>query len=67
NGNFLLYPKLQKIIMSIGIFVIGIVGGLVLSGDKSLLNFYIGLFGSSIISYFLLSKLLKWKFSWNAK
>ncbi|MBK5471118.1 MULTISPECIES: ABC transporter permease subunit [Bacillus] len=67
NGNFLLYPKLQKIIMSIGIFVIGIVGGLVLRGDKSLLNFYIGFLGASIISYFLLSKLLKWKFSWNAK
>ncbi|MFE6135271.1 ABC transporter permease subunit [Bacillus sp. NPDC057893] len=67
NGSFLLYPKLQKIVMYFAIFFIGIVGGLVLGRDKSLLNFYIGFFGASIISYFLLSKLLKWKFSWNTK
>ncbi|MGU3372323.1 ABC transporter permease subunit [Bacillus mycoides] len=67
NGSFLLYPKLQKIVMSFVIFFIGIVAGLVLRGDKSLLNFYIGFLGTSVISYFLLSKLLKWKFSWNTK
>ncbi|WP_002145904.1 ABC-2 transporter permease [Bacillus cereus] len=67
NGSFLLYPKLQKIVMSFVIFFIGIVAGLVLRGDKLLLNFYIGFFGAGTISYFLLSKLLKWKFSWNAK
>ncbi|MDF9557813.1 ABC transporter permease subunit [Bacillus tropicus] len=64
NGSFLLYPKLQKIVMAFVIFFIGIVGGLVLRGDKSLLNFYIGFLGTSVISYFLLSKILKWKFAW---
>ncbi|WP_242297048.1 ABC transporter permease subunit [Bacillus cereus group sp. BfR-BA-01382] len=67
NGSFLLYPNLQKIVIGLAVFFIGIVAGLVLRGDKSLLNFYIGFFGASTMSYFLLSKLLKWKFSWNAK
>ncbi|PEB53180.1 acetoin ABC transporter permease [Bacillus pseudomycoides] len=67
NGNFLLYPKLQKIFMACAIFFIGIIGGLMIPGSQSLLNFYIGFFGTSLISYFLLPKILKWKFSWNFK
>ncbi|MES5944443.1 ABC transporter permease subunit [Bacillus cereus group sp. MG6] len=67
NGSFLLYPKFQKIVMSLAIFFMGIVGGLVLGRDKSLLNFYIGFFVTSIITYFLLPKILKWKVSWNFK
>ncbi|MFJ8527718.1 ABC transporter permease subunit [Bacillus sp. NPDC094106] len=67
NGNFLLYPKLQKIVMACAIFFIGICGGLIIGGTRSLLNFYIGFLGASIISYFLLSKILKWKVSWNFK
>ncbi|EJR43331.1 ABC transporter permease subunit [Bacillus mycoides] len=67
NGSFLLYPKLQKTFMVCAIFCIGISGGLIIGGTHSLLNFYIGLFGTSIISYFLLSKILRLKVSWNFK
>ncbi|EJS70902.1 ABC transporter permease subunit [Bacillus cereus] len=67
NGSFLLYPKLQKTFMFCAIFCIGISGGLIIGGTHSLLNFYVGLFGTSIISYFLLYKILKLKVSWNFK
>ncbi|PEU05069.1 acetoin ABC transporter permease [Bacillus cereus] len=67
NGSFLLYPKLQKTFMVCAIFCIGISGGLIIGGTHSLLNFYVGLFGTSIISYFLLSKILRLKVSWNFK
>ncbi|PGK47050.1 acetoin ABC transporter permease [Bacillus anthracis] len=65
NGNYLLYPKLQKVVLACAIFFGGIAGGLMLSGAHSLPSFYIGFLGASIISYVLLSKLLKWKFVWN--
>ncbi|EJR52695.1 hypothetical protein IIM_03011 [Bacillus cereus VD107] len=67
NGNYLLYPKLQKLVMACAIFFIGIVGGLMLSRAHSLLSFYIGFLGASLITYFLLPKILKWKVSWNFK
>ncbi|GAB6413210.1 ABC-2 transporter permease [Bacillus luti] len=67
NGSFLLYPTLQKIVIGLAIFFIGIVGGVILGRDKSLLNFYTGFFVTSIITYFLLPKILKWKVSWNFK
>ncbi|OFD43357.1 acetoin ABC transporter permease [Bacillus mycoides] len=67
NGNYLLYPKLQKVVMACATFFIGIVGGLMLSSAHSLFSFYIGFFGASLITYFLLPKMLKWKISWNFK
>jgi len=67
NGNYLLYPKLQKVVMACAIFFGGIVGGLMLSRSQSLSSFYIGFLVTSLITYFLLSKILKWKVSWNFK
>ncbi|MGH1283214.1 ABC transporter permease subunit [Bacillus toyonensis] len=67
NGNYLLYPKLQKVVMACAIFFGGIVGGLMLSRAQSLPSFYIGFLVTSFITYFLLSKILKWKVSWNFK
>ncbi|HHT7187127.1 TPA: ABC transporter permease subunit [Bacillus cereus] len=67
NGNYLLYPKLQKVVIACAIFFGGIIGGLMLSGAHSLISFYIGFWGASLITYFLLPKILKWKVSWNFK
>ncbi|PEG08203.1 acetoin ABC transporter permease [Bacillus wiedmannii] len=67
NGNFILYPRLQKAIIICAILLIGIVGGLTLSSTHSLSSFYIGFLVTSFITYFFLPKILKWKFSWNFK
>lgn len=67
NGNFILYPRLQKAVILCAILLIGIVGGLTLSSTHSLLDFYIGFLVASLITYFLLPKILKWKVSWNFK
>ncbi len=67
NGNYLLYPKLQKLVMACAIFFGGIVGGLILSRAHSLSSFYIGFLITSFITYFFLPKILKWKVSWNFK
>ncbi|MGE6364650.1 ABC-2 transporter permease [Bacillus paramycoides] len=67
NGNYLLYPKLQKVVIGCAIFFGGIVGGLTLSRAQSLSSFYIGFLVASLIMYFLLPKILKWKVSWNFK
>ncbi|TKI94549.1 ABC transporter permease, partial [Bacillus wiedmannii] len=67
NGNYLLYPKLQKVVMACAIFFGGTVGGLMLSGAQSLPSFYIGFLVTSLIMYFFLPKILKWKVSWNFK
>jgi ABC-type transport system involved in multi-copper enzyme maturation permease subunit len=67
NGNYLLYPKLQKVVMACAIFFGGIVGGLMLSRAHSLSSFYIGFLVTSLIMYFFLPKILKWKVSWNFK
>ncbi|MEF7656787.1 ABC transporter permease subunit [Bacillus thuringiensis] len=65
NGNYLLYPKLQKVVSACAIFFGGIVGGLILSHAQSLGSFYIGFLVTSFIMYFFLPKILKWKFTWN--
>ncbi|HDR4420222.1 TPA: ABC transporter permease subunit [Bacillus cereus] len=65
NGNYLLYPKLQKVVLACAIFFGGTVGGLMLSGAQSLPSFYIGFLVTSFIMYFFLPKILKWKFTWN--
>ncbi|PFL69257.1 acetoin ABC transporter permease [Bacillus cereus] len=65
NGNYLLYPKLQKVVLACAIFFGGIVGGLMLSRAQSLSSFYIGFLVTSFIMYFFLPKILKWKFTWN--
>ena len=67
NGNFILYPRLQKAVILCSILIIGIVGGLTLSSTHSLVSFYIGFLVTSFITYFLLPKILKWKVSWNFK
>ncbi|MFL1664899.1 ABC transporter permease subunit [Bacillus cereus] len=67
NGNYLLYPKLQKVVLACAIFFGGIVGGLILSHEQSLPSFYIGFLVTSFITYFFLPKILKWKVSWNFK
>ncbi|TKH20201.1 ABC transporter permease [Bacillus wiedmannii] len=67
NGNYLLYPKLQKVVMACAIFFGGIVGGLILSHKQSLASFYIGFLVTSFITYFFLPKILKWKVYWNFK
>ncbi|MDA1676582.1 MULTISPECIES: ABC transporter permease subunit [unclassified Bacillus cereus group] len=67
NGNYLLYPKLQKVVLACAIFFGGIVGGLILSHKQSLSSFYIGFLVTSFITYFFLPKILKWKVSWNFK
>ncbi|HDR7515790.1 ABC transporter permease subunit [Bacillus mobilis] len=67
NGNFILYPRLQKAVILCAILLIGIVGGLTLSSTRSLSSFYIGFLVTSFITYFFLPKILKWKVSWNFK
>ncbi|CAI8788134.1 MULTISPECIES: ABC-2 transporter permease [Bacillus] len=67
NGRFLLYPKLKKLFMICSVIFIGMFWGVLLGGSGSLFSYYMGFFGASIFSYFLLSRLLKWKFSWNVK
>ncbi|PGS26675.1 acetoin ABC transporter permease [Bacillus cereus] len=67
NGNYLLYPKLQKVVLACAIFFGGTIGGLMLSGAQSLSSFYIGFLVTSFLTYFFLPKILKWKVSWNFK
>lgn len=67
NGNFLLYPKLKKLCMICCVIFIGMFGGMVAGGSRSILNYYIGFIGTSTIVYLLLSRLLKLKFSWRVK
>ncbi|WP_242240247.1 ABC transporter permease subunit [Bacillus cereus group sp. BfR-BA-01309] len=66
NGNFILYPRLQKAVILCAILLIGIVGGLTLNSTHSLSSFYIGFLVTSFITYFFLPKILKWKFTWNS-
>ncbi|MBP3970369.1 ABC transporter permease subunit [Bacillus sp. WL1] len=67
NGNFLLYPNLKKLCMICCVIFIGMFGGMLVGGSRSILNYYIGFIGTSTIVYLLLSRLLKLKFSWNVK
>lgn len=67
NGNFLLYPKLKTLCMICCVIFIGMFGGMAAGGSRSILNYYIGFIGTSMIVYLLLSRLLKFKFSWRVK
>lgn len=67
NGNFLLYPKLKTLCMICCVIFIGMFGGMATGGSHSILNYYIGFIGTSTIVYLLLSRLLKFKFSWRVK
>ncbi len=64
NGNFLLYPKLKTLCMICCVIFIGMFGGMAAGGSRSILNYYIGFIGTSMIVYLLLSRLLKFKFSY---
>ncbi|MEH7455973.1 ABC transporter permease [Bacillus sp. JJ1127] len=79
NGNFLLYPQLNKICMLCCVIFIGMLGGMLAGGgmvargimigggSHAILKYYIGFIGTSTIIYLLLSRLLKLKFSWPVK
>ncbi|MEN1934595.1 ABC transporter permease subunit [Paenibacillus sp. 102] len=67
NGKILLFPSLQKWFMICTVLCFGLFGGRVLGGRDALLSYYIGFFLTSIISYFIFTRLLKLKFAFGGK
>ncbi|EMA6341431.1 ABC transporter permease [Bacillus cytotoxicus] len=67
NGKIFIYSKIKKIFFVCSVLIVGLIGGAIVQNYHSLLIYYIGFLGASSIAYFLLSRLLKWKLSWNVK
>ncbi|SFI54306.1 MULTISPECIES: ABC transporter permease subunit [unclassified Bacillus (in: firmicutes)] len=63
NGKILLFPKSQKWFIACTVICIALLGGRILGMRLSIWGYYISVFGTGIISYIILTRLLKWKFS----
>ncbi|HDX9589202.1 TPA: ABC transporter permease subunit [Bacillus pseudomycoides] len=63
NGKILLFPKLQKIFIVCTVICFALFGARLLGGINSLVSYYIGFLGTGGITYLILSRLLKWRFS----
>ncbi|WP_459499618.1 ABC-2 transporter permease [Bacillus sp. C1] len=67
NGKILLFPKLHKWFMFCTVLCFALFGGRVLGGKAAFFSYYIGFFITGTISYFIFTRLLKWKFSFGGK
>lgn len=67
NGNLLLFPRLQTLLLPFAVLCSALAGGLITSEMDSLFSYYIGFFMAGITSYFILQQLLKFKISFGAK
>ncbi|MEI4800485.1 ABC transporter permease subunit [Bacillus sp. FJAT-51639] len=67
NGKILLFPKLQKLFIVCTVTCFALLGARLLGGINSLVSYYIGFLGTGVITYLLLSRLLKWKFSFSGR
>ncbi|PDY48940.1 ABC transporter permease subunit [Bacillus pseudomycoides] len=67
NGRIVLFPNLQKWFTACTILCFSLLGGRFFGGTDSLWGYYIGVLITSIISYVILVRLLKWKFSFNTR
>ncbi|MDM5189786.1 ABC transporter permease subunit [Bacillus sp. DX4.1] len=67
NGKILLFPGLQKWFMFCTVLCFALFGGRLLGGRDALLAYYVGFFITSIMSYFVFTRLLKLKFSFGGK
>ncbi|MDP7977008.1 ABC transporter permease subunit [Bacillus sp. WLY-B-L8] len=63
NGKILLFPKLQKFFIICTVTCFALLGARLLGGINSLASYYIGFLGTGGITYLILSRLLKWRFS----
>ncbi|MGG2064573.1 ABC transporter permease subunit [Bacillus sp. S14(2024)] len=63
NGKILLFPKLQKLFIVCTVTCFALLGARLLGGINSLASYYIGFLSTGSICYFILSRLLKQKFS----
>ncbi|MCM3735946.1 ABC-2 transporter permease [Bacillus cytotoxicus] len=66
NGNFLLFPQLQKWFIGCTVLCFSLLGGRAL-GANILWSYYLTFLGTGIISYIILTRLLKWKFSFGGR
>lgn len=63
SGKILLFPKLQKLFIICTVTCFSLLGARLLGGINSLVSYYIGFLGTGVITYLILSRLLKRKFS----
>ncbi|MFD0770819.1 ABC transporter permease subunit [Bacillus sp. CGMCC 1.60114] len=67
NGKILLFPQLQKWFIGCTVLCFALFGGRLLGGRDAFLAYYVGFFIASIVSYFVFTRLLKWKFSFGGR
>ncbi|ENQ3104437.1 hypothetical protein SAMN04488168_10162 [Bacillus sp. 491mf] len=67
NGKMVLFQKLQKSFAVCTIMCFALLGGKVFGGNDSIWGYYFGFLVTSIISYIIVARLLKWKFSFNTR
>lgn len=67
NGKILLFPKLQKLFIICTVTCFALLGARLLGGINSLVGYYVGFLGTGVITYLILSRLLKWKFSFSGR
>ncbi|MFI8706229.1 ABC-2 transporter permease [Bacillus sp. NPDC077411] len=66
NGKILLFPQLQKWFIGCTVLCFALLGGRIF-GINALWIYYITFLGAGFISYMILTRLLKWKFSFNGR
>ena len=67
NGKILLFPKLQKWLIGCAVLCFSLLSGRIFGMELSLFGYYISFFSAGIVSYILLHRLLKWKFSFGGR
>ena len=67
NGKILLFPQLQKWFIACAVICFALLGGRILGISLSIWGYYITVLGSGIISYIILTRLLKRKFSFGGR
>ncbi|CAG9610907.1 putative ABC transporter permease YtrC [Bacillus rhizoplanae] len=66
NGKILLFPQLQKWFIGCTVLCFALLGGQTL-GANVLWSYYIAFLGTGIVSYIILTRLLKWNFSFSGR
>lgn len=66
NGKILLFPQLQKWLISCTVLCFALLAGRIF-GINALWIYYISFFIAGFISYIILTRLLKWKFSFGGR
>jgi hypothetical protein len=66
NGKILLFPWLQKWFIGCTVLCFALLGGQIF-GANILWSYYLTFFGAGMISYIILTRLLKWQFSFGGR